>query len=240
MSALLLDQIDAAYGKKAILNNVSLAVEEGEIVALIGPNGAGKSTVLKVAAGLLNPRGGRVFLEGQDITALPVHRRIGCGLGYCIQGGRIFPSLTVRENLAIGASEMSTDEREESLAPLLDIFPNLKRLLDQRSGVLSGGERQALALAMSLIRRPKVLLLDEPSAGLSPRFVRALLGVVEEFNRDWRLAVLLVEQNIGAALSTAHRAVALAGGEVVKETERPNEWIDGDVIEKLFLGGYMS
>lgn len=240
MSALSLEQIDASYRKKVVLRGISLAVEPGEIVALIGPNGAGKSTVLKVAAGLLAPQQGSVNLDDQDITTLPAHERIDHGLAYCIQGGRVFPSLTARENLAMGASALLKDKREQGITAVLDVFPTLKGLLGRRAGVLSGGERQALALGMVLVHRPQVLLLDEPSAGLSPKLVRDLLDAVRAFNEDWGLAILLVEQNVRAALHIAHRAVALTAGEVVRVTEQPQAWLDGKTIGDLFLGGTTS
>ena len=236
MSALSLKHINAAYRKKAVLRGVSLAVEPGEILALIGPNGAGKSTALKVAAGLLAPQQGRVNLNDQDITNLPAHERIDHGLAYCIQGGRVFPSLTARENLAMGAGALPKDNREQGITAVLDVFPTLKGLLGRRAGVLSGGERQALALGMVLVSHPRVLLLDEPSAGLSPRLVRNLLDAVRALNEDWDLAILLVEQNIRAALCIAHRAMALADGEVARETEQPERWINGEKLEGLFLG----
>lgn len=236
MSALRLEQIRAAYRKKEILRDLSLTVEAGEIVALIGPNGAGKSTVLKVAAGFLAPGAGRVWLDDHEITALPAHERVNLGLAYCIQGGRAFPSLTVAENLAMGTGALSHEERETNAAAVLDLFPNLKPLMDRRAGLLSGGERQALALGMLLMRRPRVLLLDEPSAGLSPRLVRDLLVAVGELNKEWKLAILLVEQNVRAALRIAHRAMVLVNGEVARETDRPATWLDGEALESLFMG----
>jgi len=236
MSSLCLEEVDAAYRKKVVLQGVSLALASSEIVALIGPNGAGKSTVLKVAAGLLAPKKGRVLLGNRDITGLPAHERVDHGLGYCIQGGRVFPSLTARENLAMGASVMSADERADGIAAVLDVFPTLKDLLDRRAGVLSGGEGQALALGMVLVRRPQVLLLDEPSAGLAPRLVQDLLDTVRALNEDWELTILLVEQNVRAALRVAHRAVALENGTVARTTQEPTAWLDGEAVEGVFLG----
>lgn len=237
MSSLGLRHIDAAYHKKVVLRDISLDAGPDEIVALIGPNGAGKSTVLKVAAGVLAPQNGRVLLEGHDITALPPHERVDHGLAYCIQGGRVFPSLTMRENLAMGGEVLPPDERAEGIDAVLEVFPILKDLLDRRAGVLSGGERQALALGMVLVRRPQVLLLDEPSAGLAPRLVRDLLDTVRVLNEEWDLSIVLVEQNVRAALRISHRAVALEDGTVARKTEKPNAWLDGKEMESLFLGG---
>jgi branched-chain amino acid transport system ATP-binding protein len=237
MSSIELEQISAGYNKRTVLRGVSLTVAPGEIVALIGPNGAGKSTVMKVAAGLLAPQEGRVRLGDRNITTLPAHERVDHGLAYCIQGGRVFPSLTVRENLAMGVGALPVDEREDGTAAVLEIFPVLRDLLDRRAGVLSGGERQALALGMVLVRRPEVLLLDEPSAGLAPRLVEDLLDTVRALNEDWGLTILLVEQNVRAALRTGHRAVALEDGSVARTTDQPEAWLDGEAVEGLFLGG---
>lgn len=236
MNSLCLEEVDAAYNKKTVLRGVSLAVASGEIVSLIGPNGAGKSTALKVAAGLLAPKQGRVLLRDRDITGLPAHDRVNRGLAYCIQGGRVFPSLTVRENLAMGASVLPRDERADGTAAVLEIFPTLKDLLDRRAGVLSGGERQALALGMVLVRRPQVLLLDEPSAGLAPRLVQDLLDTVRALNENWELTILLVEQNVRAALNIAHRALALKNGTVARTTQEPATWLDGEAVAGLFMG----
>lgn len=236
MTKLRLEQIDAAYHKKKVLREINVDAEPGEIVAIIGPNGAGKSTVLKVAAGMLDPNKGSVQLDGRDITTLPTHERVELGLGYCIQGGRIFPSLTARENLAMGASSMPSSKRKSNTAAVLEVFADLEDLLDRRAGLLSGGERQSLALCMVLVRRPQVLLLDEPSAGLAPRLVQDLLDTVHTLNEEWNLTVLLVEQNVRAALQVADRAVALANGEVSRTTERPATWLDGEEMEDLFLG----
>jgi branched-chain amino acid transport system ATP-binding protein len=236
MTRIRLKQIDAAYSKKKVLRDVNVDADLGEIVAIIGPNGAGKSTVLKVAAGMLDPDKGSVQLDGRDITTLPTHECMELGLGYCIQGGRIFPSLTVRENLAMGTGSMTSGKREANTAAMLEVFPTLEDLLDRRAGLLSGGERQALALSMVLVRRPEVLLLDEPSAGLAPKLVQDLLGAVRTLNEEWNLTVLLVEQDVRAALHIAHRAVALANGEVALTTERPASWLDGEEMEELFLG----
>jgi branched-chain amino acid transport system ATP-binding protein len=136
----------------------------------------------------------------------------------------------------MGAGALPADERADGIAAVLDIFPVLKDLLDRRAGLFSGGERQALALGMVLVRRPRVLLLDEPSAGLAPRLVRDLLDTVRALNEDWGLSILLVEQNVRAALRTAHRAVALENGSVASTTQEPTAWLDGEAVEGLFLG----
>ena len=230
------ENIRASYGKKEVLRGVSLALRKGEILAVVGPNGAGKSTLLKVLSGFLRPTDGKVFLKGEDITILSPHQRVSFGMSYFIQGGKVFPSLTVRENLELAGAGLSVEEAKKSVASLLDIFYNLKKIEGKRAGLLSGGERQALALAMVLMKNPIVLLLDEPSAGLSPRLAGELISKVKEINQKWGTSVILVEQNIGEALKASNRAVVLVNGEVVVESDEPGELLKGKELENLFLG----
>ncbi len=236
MNGLNLIDICAGYGKKEVLRNITLSVEQEKITAIIGPNGAGKSTLLKVITGFLKPTQGSVWLDGREVTASAPHERVKAGVAYFMQGGRVFPSLTVSENLEMGCMRLSPDQRKKNTATVLELFPNLKDMLKRRSGLLSGGERQALALGMVLVSRPRYLLLDEPSAGLSPRLVREALDKVEKINKNWKLTVLIAEQNVRAALGIAHRVCALANGQVVKETEKPEEWLSDGSLEQLFLG----
>ncbi len=236
MPALRVENIHAAYSKKEVLRGVTLSAKPGEIVALIGPNGAGKSTLLKVIAGFLQPLQGQVWLDGKELTPLAAHERVRQGIAYFMQGGKVFPNLTVAENLEMGSATLSAQNKKDGLSAVLEIFSNLKDLLNRRAGLLSGGERQALALAMVLIRRPHLLLADEPSVGLSPKLVHHLLGKIHELNSIWGTTILLVEQNIREALNVAQRAVALVNGEVALETERPEEWLANGQLEQLFLG----
>lgn len=235
--ALELEGIQAGYGKKEILRGVSLTVRAGEIVALIGPNGAGKSTLLKVVAGLLAPWAGSVRLDGADVTRLAVHERVRRGLAYLLQGGEVFPSLTVRENLEIGAWSLPRSERSAGVEDVLRLFPDLRASWYRRAGLLSGGQRQALALGMVLLKRPKVLLLDEPSAGLAPKLARAILNTVRELNERWGITVLLVEQRVREALQVAHRAVALVDGTLAAETDDPTRWLTEEALDAFFFGG---
>lgn len=215
MAELKVEDIYAGYGKKEILRGISFDIKQGEIVALIGPNGAGKSTLLKVIAGVLKPSRGKVWLDGKDITSLPPYQINRLGIGYFLQGGKVFPSLSVRENLEVGSLGLSQEEKEKRVEEVLKIFDNLKGLLDRRVGLISGGERQALALAMILIKKPQVLLLDEPSAGLSPRYVRDTMEKIKEINAAWKTTVLLVEQNVGEALKVARDTIALSSGTII-------------------------
>jgi urea transport system ATP-binding protein len=203
-------------------------------VAIIGPNGAGKSTLLKVIAGFLRPTAGTVLLNGRDVTRLAPHERVRAGIGYFMQGGRAFPSLTVRENLSMAGDEHGSGKG--NLEQVLEVFPKLREISGRRAGLLSGGERQALALAMTLVRRPTVLLLDEPSAGLSPRLVREMLDKVREIGQSWGLAVVMVEQNVREALGAAHRVCVLAEGRSVFEASQPGELLRSEKLGALFLG----
>ncbi|MCO6432672.1 ABC transporter ATP-binding protein [Nitrosomonas nitrosa] len=236
MNELRIENIHAAYSKKEVLRGVSLSVKQGEIVALIGPNGAGKSTLLKVIAGFLKPLQGNLWLDSKDITSFAAHERIGQGIAYFMQGGRVFPNLTVAENLEMGLATLSLQNKKDGISTVLEIFSNLKVSLNRRAGLLSGGERQALALAMVLVRRPHLLLADEPSVGLSPKLVQRLLGKIHELNSIWGTTILLVEQNIREALNIAHGALALVNGEVALETVQPEEWLTNGQLEQLFLG----
>jgi branched-chain amino acid transport system ATP-binding protein len=229
-------EIFAGYGKKEVLRGISLDVAKGELLAVIGPNGSGKSTLLKVIAGFVFPTSGEVWFDDQEITRMGPDRRVKIGLRYFMQGGRVFPNLTVKENLEIGAITVPATEKEEKIAAVMELFPHLEILLSRRSGALSGGERQALALAMLLITRPRLLLLDEPSAGLSPAVTETMMQKVHELTRTWGITVLLVEQNIRQALSICDRALLLANGSRVLETNRPTDWLASNELEPFFLG----
>lgn len=238
MNMLQLEHIDAGYGNRKVLRDLSLEVDAGELISLlIGPNGAGKSTVIRVVAGFLQPWRGHVWFDGENITDLAPHERIEQGVGYCIQGGRVFPSLSVAENLEMGGGRLFSEEWERGKEQVLNLFPNLKPLLDRNAGVLSGGEQQALALGMVLIRRPELLLLDEPSAGLSPRLVDDLLVKIQALSNDWGITILLVEQNIRVALKLADRVSALVDGRKQAETDHPKAWLEEERIEEVFLKG---
>jgi len=236
MAELKVEDIYAGYGKKEILRGISFDIKQGEIVALIGPNGAGKSTLLKVIAGVLRPWKGKVWLDGKDITSLSPYEINRLGIGYFLQGGKVFPSLSVRENLGIGALGLSQEEKEKRVEEVLTIFDNLKGLLDRRVGLISGGERQALALAMILIKKPQVLLLDEPSAGLSPRYVSDFMRKIDEVNKKWFASIILVEQDIAAALKIAQKIKVLVKGEFYLESNSAVELLSSEKLAVAFLG----
>lgn len=235
-SVLQVEAVEAGYGKKQVLHGVSLSVAPGEIVAVIGPNGAGKSTLLKVVAGLVPPSAGHVLFDGGDITKRPTHLRARLGIGYLIQGGAIFPSLSPEDHIELGRARASAPVQGplpgESALP-----PSLRHRRDDPAGLLSGGQRQALAAATMLAGQPRLLLADEPSAGLAPTAAAELLESLAAAGRERRLPVLWVEQRVGQVLPLADRAVVLRDGRVVAETSDPASWLDGDFLSELTFGG---
>jgi len=210
-------QLDAAYGELRALAEVSVRVEPGEIVALVGSNGAGKTTLLRSIAGLTRPRAGRIRWRNEDLGHLPPHKVVERGVAMVPEGRRLFGHMTVEENLGLGAfTRRARGERSASLARVYEIFPRLAERRRQRAGALSGGEQQMVAIGRALMTRPALLMLDEPSLGLAPRVVEALLEVLATIHQTG-VAVFLVEQNVRAALGLAHRGYLLAHGRVVGE-----------------------
>jgi branched-chain amino acid transport system ATP-binding protein len=209
--ALDIQGLEAAYEPGLpIVRGATLAVQPGEIVAILGPNGAGKSTLVKAVAGLVPVTAGRVLLHGQDITRVPAHRMVFEGLAFVPQTENVFANLTIAENLELAAAILKAD-RHERLAPVYTMFPDLERQRALLAGRLSGGQRQMLAVARALIAQPRVLMLDEPSAGLSPKLVGQVLEQLKRV-RDHGVTVVLVEQNVKAALAVADRAAVLVEG----------------------------
>ncbi|OGK77250.1 MAG: ABC transporter ATP-binding protein [Candidatus Rokubacteria bacterium GWC2_70_16] len=217
-----------------ILHDVSIEVRAGEIVTLIGPNGAGKSTLMKAVFGLLRPRRGAIRFEGRDITGLAPSALVGRGLSYVPQVDNVFPSLTVEENLEMGAVVRRDDFRAR-LEEVLALFPTLVPKRRLKVGGLSGGERQMVAMGRALMLDPRLLLLDEPSAGLAPVLVDTVFEKIEALNRTG-LAILLVEQSAREALRRSHRGYVLAGGQVRLEGPGPALLEDAEVA-RLYLGG---
>ncbi len=235
MTAVLsVDKLEAGYEPGLlIVRGASLVVAKGEIVALLGPNGAGKSTLVKAVAGLVAISAGRICLDGADITGLPAHRMLSRGLAYVPQSENVFSSLTVTENLELAAALQKVNRRVR-LPELYAMFPDLQRQRALLAGRLSGGQRQMLAIARALIRVPRLLLLDEPSAGLSPRLVGEVFAKLQEI-RASGVSVLLVEQNVKAALAIADRAVVLVEGR--ERITAPAAELKTDArIAELYLG----
>ena len=209
--------LNVYYGAIHALQGISFRLNEGEIVTLIGANGAGKSTTLCTISGLLRPRRGSIWFNGQDITMVPAEQIVRMGISQVPEGRKIFAPLTVRENLEMGAyTRENLTEVQQSMERAFASFPRLKERLDQLGGTLSGGEQQMLATARGLMSRPTLLLLDEPSMGLSPIMVEAIFKIIQEINAQGT-SILLVEQNALMALSVAHRAYVLETGRIVLE-----------------------
>ncbi len=233
---LAISTLSAGYGQRPILEEVTLSLPRAELVAIIGPNGAGKSTLLKAVMGLASVTAGSIYVDGVDIEPWEPHERARNGIAYVMQGGAIFPGLTIAKNLEAATADLAPEDRSEGIDQALALFDDFEMNLDRRAGLLSGGERQMLALAMIFARRPRVLLLDEPSAGLAPRLVESMLAKTVTICREWGTSVLLVEQNVRAALGVADRALLLDHGRVVGETSEPLEWVTSGYLERMLWG----
>jgi branched-chain amino acid transport system ATP-binding protein len=215
MSALLsVRGVETFYGKIQALRGVDLDVGQSEIVTLIGSNGAGKSTLMMTICGSPRARSGSVSFDGRDITAMPTHEIVRLGVAQSPEGRRIFPRMSVLENLQMGASTADPKFFAEDCARVFKMFPILEKRQTQRGGTLSGGEQQMLAIARALMARPRLLLLDEPSLGLAPLIVRQIFSVIKELNEQEKLTVFLVEQNAFHALKLAHRAYVMVNGRI--------------------------
>ncbi|AFZ67512.1 ABC transporter ATP-binding protein [Deinococcus peraridilitoris] len=215
---LVIENLRAGYGKVQVLWDVNLRLAEGEFVAVIGANGAGKTTTLRAVSGLLRPGGGRVTLKGQDLTRLSPTQIVKLGLGHVPEGRELFPGMTVLENLELGASirDEARTRKNETLAQVQELFPRLAERRSQLAGTLSGGEQQMLAVGRALMSCPKVLLVDEPSLGLSPLLTQTVFRALKAVNATG-VGVLLVEQNVMQSLQLAERAYVLENGRVVNE-----------------------
>jgi branched-chain amino acid transport system ATP-binding protein len=234
VTLLSVEDIHAGYGAMEVLHGVSIRVEAAEIVTLIGPNGAGKSTLMKAVFGLVRPSRGRVVLDGTDVAGARPSAMAGHGLAYVPQVDNVFPSLTVEENLEMGAVSRPAGWRDR-MAEMLALFPVLVERRRQKVGTLSGGQRQMVAMARALMRTPRLLMLDEPSAGLAPVMVDTVFAKIEEINAGG-VGVVLVEQNAREALARSHRGYVLAGGQV--RLEGPGKTLLADQeVARLYLGG---
>lgn len=227
--------IDVYYGKVRALENVSLGIQEGEVVAVLGANGAGKSTLLKTISGLIHPRKGQIELNGENINKMDAHEVVKRGIAHVPEGRGIFPLSTTWDNLLVGAFTRSDQEIEKDAEGFLDLFPVLRERRKEMAKMLSGGEQQMLAICRALMGRPKFLLLDEPSLGLAPLIVKSVFEMVQKL-RSQGVAILLVEQNAAQALKVADRAYVLVNGEVVLEG-RSKDLLEQEEIKKLYLGG---
>ena len=228
--------ITIGYGKVITVRNVSFVVEEGKIVTLIGANGAGKSTILKTVSGLKGPISGEILFEGQRIDGLPPHQIVQAGISHVPEGRRLFPGMSVVENLAMGAYlRKNKGGIDRDLKKVFAYFPILEERRKQRAGSLSGGEQQMLAIGRALMSKPKLLLLDEPSIGLSP-LMRLMIGkIIATINREEGVSIILVEQNAKLALSLAYRGYVLETGRIVLEGEA-TELLKNETVKSAYLG----
>lgn len=225
-----------AYGKIQAVKGISLHINAGEIVTLVGANGAGKTTLLKTISGLLKPSAGVINFEGKDIQSINPHNRVLEGLCQAPEGRGIFPGMTVLENLEMGkyARKNWKNELKEDLDRIYTLFPRLKERQSQAGGTLSGGEQQMLSIGRALMSRPRLLLLDEPSMGLAPKFIQQIFNIIREIQTQG-VSILLVEQNAAQALSCANRAYILETGNIVKEGAG-KELLNDEAIKKAYLG----
>ena len=231
---LVVDNVHTFYGQIHALRGISLTVAQGEIVTLIGANGAGKTTTLKTISGMLHPRNGSVRFEGDDISKVPAHKLVERGIGHAPEGRRIFPRLTVLENLQMGAFSRRNANIQPDIDRVFALFPRLEERTGQLGGTLSGGEQQMLAIGRALMSEPRVLLLDEPSLGLSPILVQQVFATITDINKQGT-TVLLVEQNALQALSIANRGYVLQTGEVAL-SGAADSLIKNEMVRKAYLG----
>ncbi len=230
-----ISRLNVAYGRVQVLFDVSISVPEGELVTVIGANGAGKTTLLLTVSGVLRPQSGEISFEGERIDSLRPHEIVAKGLGHVPQGKELFPAMTVLENLEMGAHMVKgEDEYRRRLERAFEFFPRLSERARQRAGTLSGGEQQMLAIARALMAQPRLLLLDEPSAGLAPIIVDHLAEIILELNRHG-LTVLLVEQNAFLALEIARSAYVMESGLVVESGET-GAVLESDLVRRAYLG----
>jgi branched-chain amino acid transport system ATP-binding protein len=234
MALLQVEDIHTYYGAIEALRGVSLTVEEGEVVTIIGSNGAGKSTTLRSISGLTPARSGKVTFEEQDITSLPAHEIVSCGIALAPEGRHCFPRMSVRENLDLGAYRRRDSEIGEDLDRVYELFPRLKERERQKAGTMSGGEQQMLAIGRALMARPKLLMLDEPSMGIAPILVQRIYETIAEINRQG-VAILLVEQNANYALDVSKRGYVLETGEVAL-TNESSQLRDDPAVQRAYLG----
>lgn len=226
----------AGYGQATVLEEVDFTVERGEVVAVVGANGAGKTTLLNTIAGIMPPFSGTIMFDGKDITKTPAHALPKQGLALVPEGGRLFPFMTVQENLEMGGfSRRGSDDFADSLEEVMQLFPILKQRRTQLAGHLSGGERQMCAVARAVMSRPKMIMLDEPSVGLSPKMVGEVFALVEDLARARGLTVVLVEQNVAEALDVSDRAYVLDHGRIVRSGASVE--LSGDpAIQAAYMG----
>jgi len=228
--------LDVLYADYQILWNVSFSAPRGEVTAILGPNGSGKSTLMNTLSGLVRARTGEISLGGQRIDGLPPHRIVGLGLAHVLERRRLFPYLSVRQNLLLGAYHPAAKARRaETLAEVEALFPRLRERETQAAGTLSGGEQQMVAIARGLMARPSILMVDEPFLGLAPRVIEQIAAVLTEINRTRGITVIFIEQNVELALRMAHRACILESGRTILEGPSA-DLLASSEVKRIFLG----
>ena len=230
-----LENIHTHYGKIEALHGVSLEVNEGEIVSLIGANGAGKSTLLMTICGNPQASSGKVFYQGEDITKKPTEQIMQTGIAIVPEGRRIFPAMTVEENLDMGGFHQSKEEKARIIKHVYELFPRLEERREQRSGTMSGGEQQMLAIGRALMSKPKLLFLDEPSLGLAPIIINQIFEIIQQL-RDEGMTIFLVEQNANQALRLADRGYVIETGRIILQDTGQN-LLTNEEVRKAYLGG---
>lgn len=235
MAMLEIKDLEVYYGVIQAIKGISFEVNQGEVIALIGANGAGKTTILQTITGMLSPKAGKIIFEGQDITKVPGHKIVSMGMAHVPEGRRVFAELSVLENLKLGAyTRKDKAEVAETLKRVYQSFPRLEERKNQSAGTLSGGEQQMLAMGRALMSKPRIILMDEPSMGLSPIFVEEIFHIIKEISASGT-TVLLVEQNAKKALSIANRAYVLETGNIVLSGEA-KVLMNDESIKKAYLG----
>ena len=229
--------LSVAYGGIQAVKDISFSVPEGEIVTLIGANGAGKSSTLRAIVNLVKPVGGSIFLDGKEITGLPTDQIVSKGITLVPEGRRVFPALTVQENLRIGAY-MRKDSLDEDMRWIYDLFPRLKERSWQTAGTLSGGEQQMLAIGRALMSKPKMIMMDEPSLGLAPIIVQGVFDIIKEINRQG-MTILLIEQNANMALQAANLGYVMETGRITMSGTGA-ELLENERVKEAYLGRYRS
>ena len=235
MAMLEIKDLEVYYGMIQAIKGISFEVNEGEVIALIGANGAGKTTILHTLSGLIAPKKGSITFEGQEITKIPAHKIVENGLAQVPEGRRVFPSLSVLQNLKLGAyTRKDKKEIDDTLKMIYERFPRLEERKNQPAGTLSGGEQQMLAMGRALMSKPRIILMDEPSMGLSPIFVNEIFDIIKQVSASGT-TVLLVEQNAKKALSIADRGYVLETGKIVKEG-KASDLLNDEAVKKAYLG----
>jgi branched-chain amino acid transport system ATP-binding protein len=227
--------LEVSYHKKQVLFGISLAVEEGRIVALVGPNGAGKTTALNTIIGLLHPREGEIIFKGENIAQQKAAQNVRKGISLVPQGGRVFPDLSVLENLELGGYLLEPRRRRERLRRAYSLFPILGQRVKQRANSLSGGERQMLAIARALMLTPELLLLDEPSIGLAPLLVKEIMKTLSQISSEMGSSIFVVEQNVREIFQIARKAYVLKVGKIILEDHHPVDLLRDEQLQKSYL-----